>query len=59
MKKTYIQPSLRSMVTETEELMTVSGVGSERGITYGGVDENGEREADSRSFNSTFEDDDE
>jgi len=57
MKKTYIQPSLRSMVTETEELMTVSGVGSERGITYGGVDENGEREADSRSFDVKFDED--
>ena len=58
MKKTYIQPSLRSMVTETEKLMTLSGVGSERGITYGGVDENGEREADSRSFRYEFDDED-
>jgi hypothetical protein len=58
MKKQYIVPSVRMMESESEELLTASGVRSDRGITYGGVDTEGEHEADSRRmrFDSWEED---
>ena len=48
MRKTYIMPSIRMVECESEELLDASGVYSEQGIGYGGVDEDGEIEADSR-----------
>jgi hypothetical protein len=47
MKKKYIAPSIEMEACETDEFLI--GVSSELGIGYGGVDENGEHEADSRS----------
>ena len=48
MRKTYIVPSIRTVESETEELLENSGVHSNQGIKYGGVDEEGEVEAESR-----------
>ena len=48
MRKTYIVPSTKVMECESEELLVATGVYSDQGINYGGVDEDGEREADSR-----------
>ena len=48
MRKTYIIPSVKTVDCESEELMDVSGVYSDKGIGYGGVDEEGTVEAESR-----------
>ncbi len=49
MKKTYIMPSMKMVESETETLLVNStGVSSDLGIGYGGVDEDGEMEASSR-----------
>lgn len=45
MKKKYIYPSIEVDSYEIEECLKVSA----NGIGYGGVDENGEHEAESRS----------
>ena len=59
MKKNYIMPSLRAIKCEDEALMSVSSdkrVSSDKGIDYGGVDEDGEREAESRCGRWIMED---
>jgi hypothetical protein len=57
MGKTYIVPSVRMVDCESEELMKASGVYSDQGIRYGGVDNTGEREADSRRGRGMWIDD--
>ncbi len=56
MRKTYIMPSMRMVECDSEELLDASGVYSEQGIDYGGVDEDGEREAESRCGRWIMED---
>ncbi len=56
MRKLYIRPSVKTMECESDELMYASGVYSDKGIDYGGVDEDGSREASSRQLRSVWED---
>ena len=56
MRKIYIVPSVRMVDCESEELMKAS-VYSDQGIRYGGVDNTGEREADSRRGRGMWIDD--
>ena len=46
MKKKYIAPSIEMEVCETDEFLI--GVSSDQGIGYGGVDTNGEHDAEGR-----------
>lgn len=55
MRKTYIKPSLQLVECKSENLMAVSGVFSDKGIGYGGADENGEWKADSRRDRSIWD----
>ena len=48
MKKKYISPTAKTAETGKEEIMAASGVSSSKGISYGGVDEEGTKEAESR-----------
>ena len=52
MKKTYMQPevAIEKMVVEQMIAASVSGIGSEIGLGYGGVDADGKEEAASRLF---------
>jgi len=52
MKKTYMQPevAIEKMAVEQMIAASVSGIGSEIGIGYGGVDADGKEEAASRLF---------
>ncbi len=62
MKKTYIEPSVMMAYIGTATIICQSagsGVSSDKGITYGGVDENGEQEPTSRRRNDVWEDEDE
>ena len=45
MRKIYIVPSIKIVTFKTDAVLTTSGVHS-KGIGYGGVDENGDYEAD-------------
>jgi hypothetical protein len=58
MKKTYIIPSIKEMKSDTEDLMEASGVYSTKGIDYGGIDEDGSREAESRRGRNSWTDED-
>ena len=46
MKKTYLSPSMRVTEAQHELPLAASGVTSDLGIGYGGVDSNGTQEAD-------------
>lgn len=55
MKKTYMTPAVEMLEQVTEEAMlTGSGVCSENGINYGGVDVEGSQEAASRAITTMF-----
>ena len=41
MKKTYIQPITEALVVAEVEMIAASGVKSDIGINYGGIDETG------------------
>ncbi len=55
MKKTYIQPQLRSNEVEIDSLMEGSVVGN-NGIGNGGVDATGEKDPDANYYNIWDED---
>ena len=57
MKKTYLSPSMRVTETQHELPLAASGVTSDLGIGYGGVDSNGTQEADVKddAFSFTWE----
>ena len=62
MKKTYIEPSVVMAYIGTATMICQSagsGVSSDNGITYGGVDQNGDREPSSRHINNVWEDEEE
>ncbi len=60
MKKTYIMPSMKMVESEAETLLVNStAISSDSGIGYGGIDEDGEKEADARHLRSAWDDDDE
>ena len=47
-KKTYIVPAIAEEAVLTEQFLAVSGVSSDNGIGYGGVDTEGEKDPSSR-----------
>lgn len=55
MKKTYIIPRMYAQVVVQELPLAGSGVTSNNGIGYGGVDESGSHEADVKASNFEFE----
>jgi hypothetical protein len=50
MKKRYITPEMETVMTVSPVLLTGSGVDSELGIDYGGVDGTGGLEPSARGF---------
>jgi hypothetical protein len=48
MKKTYIRPTATEEAVLTEQFLADSGVSSDNGIGYGGVDTEGEKDPSSR-----------
>ena len=60
MKKTYVQPLM--LVAELETVAMVCGsqsLKSDNGITFGGVDEEGTKDPESRRHRSVWDDDEE
>ena len=58
MKKEYFQPSIKIVKVKMASLICLSGVNSPgKGIGYGGVDEDGEKSADSRFVDWDFNED--
>lgn len=55
MKKTYIIPYVSSIKILDEKPIATSGVGSNNGITYGGVDESGTIEPSVKENTFDFE----
>ena len=49
MKKTYIAPNTDVVEIESEMILAASGVHSDTGIGYGGVDTEGSMEAEAKS----------
>ena len=47
-KKTYIVPAIAEEAVLTDQLLADSGVSSDNGIGYGGVDTEGEKDPSSR-----------
>ena len=52
MKKTYIAPNTDVVEIESEMILAASGVSSDTGIGYGGVDTEGSMEAEAKSTGS-------
>ena len=52
MKKTYIAPNTVVVEIESEMILAASGVHSDTGIGYGGVDTEGSMEAEAKSTGS-------
>ena len=60
MKKVYSRPTAECSVVQLGHLLTVSGVGDpDRDITYGGVDEEGQKDPASRRRRKWDEEEDE
>lgn len=58
MKKTYQMPSVLTVQTELQSMVCQSGgVTSDKGISYGGVDEEGKQEPGVRRRQDAWEDD--
>lgn len=55
MKKTYIAPNTFVVEIETEMLLAASGVYSDTGIGYGGVDTEGSKDAEAKSIGSCWD----
>lgn len=56
MKKTYIMPSLEEVKTSGLLLLKASGISSESGIGFGGVDTSGSHDPDAPAFDIPSED---
>ena len=52
MKKIYIAPNTVVVEIESEMILAASGVHSDKGIGYGGVDTEGSMEAEAKSTGS-------
>ena len=50
MKKTYVTPMCDSTWMDAEEMVAVSGVESDTGIEYGGVDVDGNQDPETRTL---------
>ena len=59
MKKNYIAPESKTMVMSMVSIVCQSGVFSEQGIGYGGVDEEGEMEPAARRRCNVWNDEEE
>ena len=60
MKKTYLQPSTEMVIIGTTTMICGSqDIKSDNGITYGGVDENGEKDPSSRRQRDVWEEEEE
>ena len=55
MKKEYKTPAVEVLEYMTEGMTCTSGVGSDNGIDYGGVDENGSMNAETRMLFDDFQ----
>lgn len=55
MKKIYISPNSIILHLQCVKMISTSGVTSNNGIGYGGVDESGSLEADTKKFNTNFD----
>ena len=55
MKKKYNMPKLDEVLMETEMPLAASGVTSDIGIDYGGVDEEGEQDPSVKGNSFNFE----
>ena len=55
MRKTYVQPLLRSSEVQTDNLMTTGSVTGDNGAGWGGVDDTGEKDPDA-NFNNVWDD---
>lgn len=58
MKKEYIAPAVEMLECETVGMTCASGATSDNGIGYGGIDDNGSMEAESRQLFNIFQFDD-
>lgn len=54
MKKEYIAPVIEEQSMEAEEMFATSGVSSDSGITYGGVDDTGSLDPEAREIFSAL-----
>ena len=59
MKKRYFAPETLVVRTAIEQLLSGSGVQSDNGIGYGGVDEDGSKDPSARRHRSEWDDDEE
>jgi hypothetical protein len=60
MKKTYIQPSIMTAYIGTMNIICGSqDITSGKGISYGGVDEEGTKDPDSRRYHDEWDDEEE
>ena len=59
MKKKYLQPSVSMDNMALQVILAVSGVTSDKGIGYGGIDENGTKDPSSRSLGLWDDEEDE
>ena len=55
MKKTYIVPNTVVVDIESEMILAASGVYSDTGIGYGGVDTEGSMDAEAKSIGSCWD----
>ena len=55
MKKTYIAPNTDVVEIESEMILAASGVYSDKGIGYGGVDTEGSKDAEAKSVGSCWD----
>lgn len=58
MKKHYIQPTMTKQEFETISLLSGSGVKSNNGIAFGGIDESGTEDPDANESSDLWGDDD-
>lgn len=54
MKRTYISPATEELEYVMEEMIATSSVTSDNGLDYGGIDENGSMEAETRMLFNDF-----
>ena len=55
MKKTYIAPNTVVVEIESEMILAASGVHSDKGIGYGGVDTEGSKDAEAKPIGSCWD----
>lgn len=54
MKKSYISPATEALEYVMEEMIATSSVTSDNGLDYGGIDEDGDLEAETRMLIDDF-----